>query len=156
MDIYKELGKVVEKAYNKYISLNGEITSKRISEAEWSLKEIMGHLVDSASNNHQRFVRLQLVPKLDFPGYGKDNWKWIELSNYKELKFSDILLLWKQYNILIMNIIKNVKEGALSNYWILDGDKYTLEELIVDYLRHLKEHLEQFDRILDILKEQKS
>lgn len=152
MDIYRELGEVVEEAYNKYIGLDDDITSRRVSADEWSLKEIMGHLIDSASNNHQRFIRLQLVSKLEFPGYGKDNWKWIEFSKYSEMRFSDILLLWKQYNILMMNVIKNVKEEALNNFWIRDGDKFTLEELIVDYLRHLKEHLEQFDRTLDSLK----
>lgn len=152
MNIYKELGEIVEKAYNKYIDLNDDITSKRVSENKWSLKEIMGHLVDSASNNHQRFIRLQIVSELDFPGYGKDNWKWLELSKYSEMSFSDILLLWKQYNILIANIMRNAKEDALSNYWTLDGEKYTLKELIVDYLRHLKEHLEQFDKTLEKLR----
>jgi hypothetical protein len=152
MDVYKELGQVVEKAYDKYVGLDDDITSIRVSPKEWSLKEIIGHLVDSASNNHQRFIRLQLVSQLEFPGYGKDNWAWLELSKYNELGFRDILLLWKQYNILIMNIIKNVKKETLDNFWTLDGVKYTLKELIVDYVRHLKEHLEQFDKTLEELR----
>jgi hypothetical protein len=106
MDIYQELGEIVEEAYNKYVGLDDDITSIKVSPKEWSLKEIIGHLIDSVSNNHQRFIRLLLVFKLDFPEYGKDNWKWIELSKYNELGFDDILLLWKQYNILLVNINK--------------------------------------------------
>ena len=35
----------------------------------WSPKEELGHLVDSAANNHQRIVRGQSEDKLAMPGY---------------------------------------------------------------------------------------
>jgi len=110
----------------------------------------MGHLIDSASNNHQRFVRLQIVDELIFPGYGKDNSRWLEIERYNELDFSDVILLWKQYNVLIGNIIKGADEGKLENYWIKsDGDRITLKDLMIDYVRHLKEHVKHFEQTLE-------
>src|SRR5262245_66441164 len=46
--------------------------SKRPTPGKWSKKETLGHLIDSAANNHQRFVRLQLSPHIDLPGYDGD------------------------------------------------------------------------------------
>jgi hypothetical protein len=148
--VYKELNSIINVFYNKYKDLNDEITSKRPGNGKWTLKEILGHLIDSASNNHQRFVRLQIVDELIFPGYGKDNSKWLEIEKYNELNFSDVILLWKQYNVLIGNIIKGADEGKLENYWIKsDGDKITLKDLMIDYVRHLKEHVKHFEQTLE-------
>ncbi|HEX7365127.1 MAG TPA: DinB family protein, partial [Dehalococcoidia bacterium] len=107
------------------------------------------HLIDSASNNHQRFVRLQIVNELIFPGYGQDNSKWLRIQKYNEMNFADLMLLWKQYNILIGQIIKEVDAGKLENQWInSEGDKNTLLDLMIDYVRHLKDHLQHFEQTL--------
>lgn len=63
---YKE---VVENFHVFLSSINSDISNIKISEDKWSLREIIGHLIDSASNNHQRFVRLQYSDLLDFPAY---------------------------------------------------------------------------------------
>jgi len=148
-DVCLELNSIVDDFFNKYKGLDNKITSTRLGVDKWTLKEIVGHLIDSASNNHQRFVRLQIVDELIFPGYGKDNSKWLEIEKYNELNFSDIILLWKQYNILIANIVKGADEGKLENYWIKsDGDKITLKDLMIDYVRHIKEHVKHFEETL--------
>ena len=147
--VYNELDLVVNAFYNKYRDLDNEITSKRSAANKWTLKEIIGHLIDSASNNHQRFVRLQIVDELIFPGYGKDNSKWLEIQKYNEMNFSDIMLLWKQYNVLLGNIIKEVDESKLENRWInSEGDKIILRDLMIDYIRHLKDHTQHFGQTL--------
>jgi len=152
-DVYLELNSIIDYFYNTHKYLDNEITSKRPGVDKWTLKEIMGHLIDSASNNHQRFVRLQITDELIFPGYGKDNSKWLEIEKYNELNFSDIILLWKQYNILIGNIIKEVDEIKLGNYWRKpDGDKITLKDLMIDYVRHMKEHVRHFEETLKEIK----
>ena len=144
--IFNELKEITYISYEKYKNLDDTITSIKLSADKWSLKEIIGHLIDSAANNHQRFIRLQICSKLIFPDYQEDNNKWITLSQYNKMIYKNILLLWKHYNILLMNIIKNVGKKALSNYWIMDNKKFTLKELIIDYIRHIKEHLEQFEK----------
>ena len=152
-DVCLELNSIINDFYNKYKGLDDETASKRPGADKWTLKEIMGHLIDSASNNHQRFVRLQIVDELIFPGYGKDNSKWLEIEKYNGLNFSDIILLWKQYNVLIGNIIKEVDESKLENYWIKsDGDKIALKDLMVDYVRHMKERVRHFEETLKEIK----
>jgi hypothetical protein len=151
-NVYNELNSIVNVFYSKYKDLDNEITSKRPSTDKWTLKEIMGHLIDSASNNHQRFVRLQITRELIFPNYSKDNSKWLEIEKYNELNFSDIILLWKQYNALLGNIIRKVDESKLENYWALDGDKITLKDLMIDYVRHLKDHVRHFEQTLEKIK----
>ena len=147
--VYNELNSAVEAFYDKYKGLDNDITSKRIDADNWTLKEIIGHLIDSASNNHQRFVRLQIVNELIFPGYGQDNSKWLRIQKYNEMNFADLMLLWKQYNILIGQIIKEVDAGKLENQWInSEGDKNTLLDLMIDYVRHLKDHLQHFEQTL--------
>jgi len=151
--VYLELNSIIDAFYSKYKDLDNEITSKRSGADSWTLKEIIGHLIDSASNNHQRFVRLQIVDELIFPGYGKDNSKWLEIEKYNELNFSDIILLWKQYNVLIGNIIKEIDESKLGNYWRKpDGDKITLKDLMIDYVRHIKDHIKQFEETREEIK----
>jgi hypothetical protein len=151
-NLSKELNQEVNIFFGKYKDLNDDIASKRLGSDTWSPKEIVGHLIDSASNNHQRFVRLQIVDELVFPGYGQDNSKWLQIQRYNEMTFSDIMLLWKQYNILIANIIKKVDESKLENRWKnSEGDKKTLRDLMIDYLRHLKDHLQHFEHTLEEL-----
>ncbi len=151
--VYNELSSAVEAFYKKYCDLDDTITSKRIDADNWTLKEIIGHLIDSASNNHQRFVRLQIVNELVFPGYGQDNSKWLRIQKYNEMNFQELMLLWQQYNILIGHIIKEVDETKLENRWQnSEGDKNTLKDLMADYVRHLQDHLRHFEQTLQQIK----
>ena len=152
-DLANELNSAVVAFYNWYCGLNDEVTSKRPNADNWTLKEIVGHLIDSASNNHQRFVRLQIVDELTFPGYGQDNSKWLKIQKYNDMNFADIMVLWKQYNILISHVIKGVDESKLENRWQnSEGNKNTLRDLMTDYLRHLKDHLQHFEQTLEQIK----
>ena len=139
---------MVNDFYQKYDDLTDEITLRSPGNGEWNLKEIIGHLIDSACNNHQRFVRLQIVDELVFPDYGRDNSRWIQIAGYNELEFQDILLLWKQYNIVIGNIIKEVDNDKLDNCWVINGDRVPLKFLMTDYLRHVRDHVKQFEETL--------
>jgi len=152
-DISQKLNSIVNNFYQKYQDLNDEITSKRLSTDEWTLKEIIGHLIDSASNNHQRFVRLQIIDELVFPDYAQDNSRWLEIARYNKLNFPDIILLWKKYNVLIANIIKEVDRNKLNNYWKLNGDRITLKYMMIDYLGHIKDHLKQFEEVYEVIME---
>ena len=41
---------------------------QKSSPDDWSPAEVLGHLIDSAANNHQRFVRAQFTDDLVFSG----------------------------------------------------------------------------------------
>lgn len=138
--------------FRRYSSLDDTLTSKRLSKESWSPKEIIGHLIDSATNNHQRFIRLQMVDQLVFPEYGKDNLKWVELGRYNDMDFADVLLTWKQYNLLIGKIIEEADVSSLSNRWQTGEKEITLIEVMTSYVEHLDGHLASFEDTLRQLK----
>jgi hypothetical protein len=72
----------------------------------------------------------------------------IGLEKFNELKFADLFLLWKQYNILMGHIISNVDSTKLNNYLVMPDKKLSLEDLAIDYVTHLKLHLNQFEETL--------
>jgi hypothetical protein len=116
--------------------------SKRPAPGKWSNKEILGHLIDSAANNHQRFVRLQLTPRIDLPGYDQD--EWVRVQRYQERPWHEIIELWQIYNTQLASLIRRVDPATLRHVWRTpDGKDADLEFIMRDYVRHLRHHLEQ-------------
>jgi len=116
--------------------------SLRPAPGKWSKKEILGHLVDSAANNHQRFVRLQLTSPVDLPGYDGD--EWVRVQRYQDRPWSEIIDLWQLYNVQLAAVIRQVDSNALHNIWHTpDGQALDLEFIIRDYVVHMRHHLDQ-------------
>ena len=108
---------------------------------KWSKKEILGHLIDSATNNHQRFIRAQYE---EVPTIFYDQNKWNELSHYNEKNSEQLVRFWTVYNQHLLHIIQNIPEESLSRQCNSgDGTPMTLEWLIDDYVKHLEHHLHQ-------------
>jgi len=108
---------------------------------KWSKKEIVGHLIDSATNNHQRFVRGQFedVPKIVY-----DQNRWNEFNFYQKMDGQQIISFWTIYNRQLVELIKNIPEENLSKECKSGDDKnLTLDFLINDYVEHLEHHLRQ-------------
>ncbi|MGD0174548.1 MAG: DinB family protein [Anaerolineales bacterium] len=132
---------------DRHRQLTEEVTIRKPSESGWTIKEIVGHLIDSAANNHQRITRLQLVAELQFPPY--ENEKWLAAEKWNFLGWFEILGLFQSYNLFLVHLIRNVDPGNLNHRWFgrdRFGERiYTLEEIIVDYRTHLQEHLDQIE-----------
>lgn len=108
----------------------------------WSRKEILGHLVDSAVNNHQRFVRAQLQQELVFPSYEQEGW--VAVQGYAERPFGALVLLWASLNRHLAHVVSRIPaERLLTPCRLGDGQPVTLELVARDYVRHLRHHLEQ-------------
>jgi hypothetical protein len=120
---------------------------------KWSKKEILGHLIDSASNNHQRFVRAQFTDDLVFPGY--DQVEWVRVQDYQNINWQSLVELWKDFNFLIIHILSRISEQDLKKTRVnhnLDqiawkeipvNQPATLEYFVKDYYGHLRHHLNQ-------------
>ena len=108
---------------------------------KWSRKEILGHLIDSAVNNMHRFVRMQFMDRLEFPGYEQDNW--VDASRYSERAWPDLVALWKSLNQHLVHMIRHVDPHALQHTWLGPEGEVTLEFVIVDYPKHMKHHIDQ-------------
>jgi hypothetical protein len=107
--------------------------------SKWSKQEILGHLIDSATNNHQRFVRIQFEsePRI---AYDQDNWNLY--SYYNQLNKEHVISFWEKYNRHLLEIIKRIPAHNLPLTSIYsDNSTVTLGWLIQDYVVHLEYHL---------------
>ena len=108
----------------------------------WSRKDVLGHLIDSASNNHQRFVRASLQDALEFPGYDQNGCVRVQAPNQADWKV--LVSLWVAYNRYLAHVIAYLPESKReTSCRIGSGEPVTLRFLVDDYLRHLLHHLEQ-------------
>src|SRR4051812_9103565 len=113
---------------------------QRPSPERWSRKEVLGHLIDSAANNHQRFVRGQLAGGQDFPRYEQEGW--VRTQNYQAARWADLIDLWRAYNAHLLHVARGMTAaGRRATCRVGGGDEVTLEWLFVDYVDHLEHHL---------------
>lgn len=129
-------------AFEALMTANAHLADIRLAEDKWTLKEMVAHLVDSASNNHQRFVRLQLDPVLVFPRYDAEQWRVV--TGIGPFGYADILTLWKSYNLFLLHLIEGVNPEALGHVWRREDGDVTLEALIHDYFVHMELHCKLF------------
>lgn len=107
---------------------------------KWSKKEILGHLVDSACNNQQKFVRTMAQPHLNFVGYAQDFW--VSEQHYNQASWQELISFWYAYNLHIAHIIEHVNPDFLQNTITIEGyGLFSLEFIMQDYAEHLKHHL---------------
>jgi hypothetical protein len=129
----------------RLLGLPNEIISAKRNSQDRTVKQIVGHMVDSASNNKHRIVHLQYQPSpLLYPDYANlgNNDRWIAIQNYQDENWENLVQLWKYSNIHICHVINHVNQDKLDNEWISALNKQvSLKAMIVDYLPHLKLHL---------------
>ena len=151
--IAKVLREIVQAASEELLMLDAEVVSRRPAPGKWSAKEIIGHLIDSAANNHRRFVTAQLKNDLVFDGYQQD--EWVRLQGYQTRDWNALVLLWKQYNLHLAEVIEQVpaeiafRETRAHNFhqiaWqvVPEGEATTLAYFVEDYVGHLQHHISQ-------------
>ena len=152
-EFLKDFGDTIESASTRLLEISDERSALPRVEGKWSRKQIIGHLIDSAANNHSRFVRAQFSDELVFPGYEQN--AWVDAQQYQEKDWSELVQLWKLYNRHILHIIKvtpeetRTKLRAKHNLHVIASDKLspdepvTLDWFMRDYLDHMKKHLGQ-------------
>lgn len=137
-----ELRAIVSDNVEKLRALSEDEVMRARGAGKWVKKEILGHLIDSAFNNQQRFVRAQMTERLVWPGYDQD--RWVAVQKYRERPWTELVHLWEQLNRHIAHVMANVPPARLDTKCVIgDDDPVTLEWLMSDYVRHLRHHLNQ-------------
>ena len=117
----------------------------------WSVKEELGHLLDSAANNHQRIVRAQLEDNLAMPGYDGD--KWVELHAYQQRDWRELIWMWRALNKQLLAAAEAVPHIAWSrSLRVGDSAPMTLQFVFEDYIHHMRDHLQHMRVQVDDLK----
>ncbi|HVH11740.1 MAG TPA: DinB family protein [Longimicrobium sp.] len=140
--VAEELVQVVRLAAADLRGIAPDAAMERPAPGKWSRKEILGHLVDSASNNHQRFVRAQEGAEMRGPGYAQDHW--VAVQDYQGRDWQELIALWEAYNLHLAHGIRAIPAPRLATPCIIaDREPVTLLYVVQDYLDHLKHHLRQ-------------
>ena len=144
--IAEGIRKTVEDFAERLENLEEAKASQKPQPDKWSRKEILGHLIDSASNNHQRFVRAQYVKDFSFPPY--EQTEWVRIQHYGSLPWKELLTFWKSYNFHLAHIIQNMPVECLQvPYMLGSGELVTIGYVVVDYLGHMQHHLQQIEQM---------
>jgi hypothetical protein len=134
----------VERAAGVFRGWSDQDAMRSRGEGKWVRKEILGHLIDSAFNNHQRFVRAQLASAYAGPGYEQE--AWVRVHGYRERPWSDLVRLWVAANGQLAAVMERVPSAKLETPCrIGDSKPETLAFVMQDYLAHMKKHLEQIE-----------
>ncbi len=151
LDLYtREIEKLVSEWEPKLLALPENVITERRNHQNRTIKQLIGHLLDSASNNHQRMVRLQYNDDLTFPDYTQDNDLWIAIQDYQHSDWKNLVLLWKSFNLHIIHLIKSIDTSKLNNYWTdYEGAKVTLEDMIKGYPWHLNLHINDINDLIN-------
>ena len=141
-DVAGELLGVVDAASESLRRIGDLEASLRSDPGSWSKKEILGHLLDSAVNNHHRFVRAQQVEELTFPAYAQEHW--VSSQGYAERPWLELVDLWRLYNRHLAHVISMIPEEQLAVMCVIGSDEpVTLSYVVEDYLVHLRHHLQE-------------
>jgi len=155
MELASELRAVVQGATPKLRAMTEDQAEHRPAPGKWSPKEILGHLIDSASNNHQRFVRARSTEDLRFPGYPQDDW--VLAGDYVNAPWSELVALWESFNLQIARVVAHTPANVLQRErpehnldqiaWedVPRSEPATLAYFVRDYCSHMCHHLRQID-----------
>lgn len=137
----------------KLLGLTKDIITNRRNSQNRTIKQIIGHMVDSATNNTHRVVHLQYQKSpLQYPNYATDgnNDRWITIQNYQNEDWENLVQLWKYSNVHYVHVVTQVDRTKLNNTWEAGTGKFvSLKEMITDYLRHFKLHLDEIDELIN-------
>ena len=141
-EVLTGLASILDTVPPRLAKISDADAAQKAGPDQWSRKEILGHLIDSAGNNHQRFVRAQLALRVDFPSYEQESW--VGAQAYGTESWTDLVNLWAAFNRHILHLLEAVPESALPHEVSIGGKPpMTLVALIQDYLRHVEHHLDQ-------------
>ena len=146
IDFSEAIVSIVQRERGRLLAMKEEDVSVKPAPDKWSKKEIVGHLIDSACNNHQRFIRAQFTDRLDFPGYtGTD---WVHCQGYSDENWQHLVLLWSAFNLHLAHVISLIPSNKMFvQCKIGENNLMSLEVLIADYIRHMEHHLKQLNPV---------
>ena len=141
-DVATELQSIAGSFSKELLATDARAAARRPGAGVWAPKEVLGHLIDSAANNHQRFVRAQQGDELVIAGYEQNHW--VQSQGYIDADWLHLVALWTHLNLHIADVIARIPSGKYSVLVTVGGDSpVTLEFVIGDYLRHLRHHMAQ-------------
>ncbi len=141
-EIARRLRNLIDGTRGQLLAIPEARASARPGAAKWSPKEILGHCIDSATNNHQRIVRMQQAADIGTLTYDQE--RWVSAQHYRDEPWESIVDFWHRYNLHLAHVIQNVDPATLGHVCDMGhSEPATLKFVIEDYVRHVEHHLGQ-------------
>ncbi len=141
-EIAKQIKILLDEVESRLLMLDSKKTELKPAPDKWSKREILGHLIDSAANNHQRFVRAVYHAADQFPTYDQN--EWVRIQHYNKASWPSLVTLFAAYNHQLCYVIEHIPPDAYSSPCNIGEEQpVQLDFVVKDYLRHLRHHLER-------------
>lgn len=149
----KLLRAIIANVHPQLTELDSALVKEPLGPGKWSRIQLLGHLIDSAANNHQRFVRASQQNNLVFPGYQQE--EWVLQQAYQKANWSELLELWTAYNRHLAWVIDCIPDSFRKHlhtdhsldrmaWQTVPADQaVSLDYFIRDYIGHLEHHIRQ-------------
>jgi hypothetical protein len=136
------LGQLIEREHPNLPALPERVAAIRPGgDKTWSPKEELGHLIDSAINNHVRFVCAAIGPEFRGPGYAQDDW--VTVHAYQDMAWNRIVELWRLHNLHLAFLLERIPDAKLETLCVVgSGEPMPLRSLVEDYALHMQHHLD--------------
>jgi hypothetical protein len=121
-DFLTEFRQIIRAAEEELLKISEAESEARPAPDQWSAKEVLGHLIDSAANNHRRFVEAQWKENLVFAGYDQE--RWVAVQQYRGRPWPELVALWRAYNL---------SEAEIHDDYIIPPLNQTLEETEAEF-----------------------
>lgn len=141
MQALAHLQRLIDQVPRRLENLAPQKVALKPAPDKWSPKEELGHLLDSAANNHQRIARVQMTDKLSMPGYQQN--QWVAVHGYQSREWSELNALWIAFNRQLLAAARSVPDAAWKHTCTVgDSAPMTLQFVFEDYIQHMLHHLE--------------
>lgn len=137
---------LVKEWESRLIAIPEDVLTERQNSQSRTIKQVLGHMIDSASNNTHRVVHLQYqLSPLTFPNYATNgnNDRWINIQNYQGEDWMNMVQLWKYIHLHFVHVINNSWDSE-SKY-----GNVSLKEMVIDFLRHFKLHISEIEELMN-------
>jgi len=142
------LQRLIEVVPGRLTGLSEAAVERKPTPSTWSPKEELGHLLDSAANNHQRIVRAQMEDGLALPGY--DQSRWVAIHRYQQRSWRELITLWEALNRQLLAAAESAPNSAWPNTLSVgDSGSMKLDFVFEDYVAHMVHHLKHIGINLD-------
>lgn len=149
----RKMLQLIEAWESRLLTLSEETISQKRNKQDRSIRQVLGHMIDSASNNTHRIVHLQYRESpMTYPNYATfgNNDRWIAIQDYQHEDWHNLVQLWKFSNLHVIHVIRNVNTEKLENQWISgENETISLQQNIEGYLPHFKLHLGEMEELIN-------
>lgn len=139
-ELARRLRATIDRELPNLRAIPAESTARSPKPGKWSQREELGHLIDSATNNHVRFALASIDGEFRAPGYAQDDW--VRIHAYNQASWGELVDVWYHDNSLLSHLIRNIVDEDMDNRCVIGSKEFTLGFIMADYIVHMQHHLD--------------